>query len=131
MSSEEAPDWLVRLYEEQGGTLHRLVVLLGAEQQSGRIVRSALLALHRRGHRLIDPAERVEFLHEHVVHLARAVRPAQTPITMPQVPEARQQEILSAVSSLPPRTAELIIVSHYLSVFGPELAAIMRMNTDR
>ena len=56
------------------------------------------------------------------------MRPAQTPITMPQVPEARQQEILSAVSSLPPRTAELIIVSHYLSVFGPELAAIMRMS---
>lgn len=128
MAAEEAPDWLVRLYEEQGGTLHRLVVLLGAEQQSGRIVRSALLALHRRGHRLIDPAERVEFLHEHVVHLARAVRPTQTAITMPHVPEARQQEILSAVSSLPPRTAELVIVSHYLSVFGPELAAIMRMS---
>lgn len=128
MSSEEAPDWLVRLYEEQGATLHRLVVLLGAEEQSGRIVRSALLALHRRSHRLLDPVERVEFLHEHVVHLARAVRPAQAAIILPDVAESRQREILGAVSTLPPRTSELVIVSHYLSVFGPELAAIMRMS---
>ena len=128
MSSEEDLDWLVRVYEEQGATLHRLVVLLDAEDQSGRIVRSALLALHRRGHRLIDPAERVEFLHEHVVHLAHAVRPAQSPIQLPEVAEARQQEILRAISAMPPRMAELLIVSHYLSVFGPDLAGIMRMS---
>ena len=54
MPAHESPDWLVRIYEEQGSSLHRLVVLLGAEAQSGRIVRSALLALHRRGHRMID-----------------------------------------------------------------------------
>ena len=56
--ADESPDWLVRLYEEQGATLHRLTVLLGAEEQSGRILRGALLALHRRSQRLIDPAER-------------------------------------------------------------------------
>lgn len=128
MASDEDLDWLVQLYEEQGPTLHRLAVLLDAEQQSGRIVRSALLALHRRGHRLIDPAERVEFLQEHVVHLARAVRDAQAGIRLPEVPEPRQQELLTQLSHLPQRTAELLIVSHYLSVFGPELAGIMRMS---
>lgn len=128
MASDEAPDWLVRLYEEQGATLHRLAVLLDAEAQSGRILRSALLALHRRGHRLIDPAERIEFLQEHVVHLARGVRGATDPIRLPEVAEGRQREILRAVSSLPPRAAELVIVSHYLAVFGPELAGIMRMS---
>ena len=43
MRADESPDWLVRLYEEQGATLHRLTVLLGAEEQSGRILRGALL----------------------------------------------------------------------------------------
>lgn len=128
MAPDEDLDWLVRAYEEQGATLHRLVVLLDAEEQSGRIVRSALLALHRRGHRLIDPAERVEFLYEYVVHLAQSVRTAQAPIELPGVADARQQEILRAISAMPARMAELLIVSHYLSVFGPELAGIMRMS---
>lgn len=128
MAADESPDWLVRLYEEQGSSLHRLVVLLGAEAQSGRIVRSALLALHRRGHRLIDPAERVEFLQELTVHLARAARTAQDPLVLPEVDDPRQSELLHAVSALPPRTAEILVVSHYLSAFGPELAGIMRQS---
>ncbi|MFT3887848.1 MAG: GerMN domain-containing protein [Arachnia sp.] len=128
MAAHESPDWLVRLYEEQGSSLHRLVVLLGAEPQSGRIVRSALLALHRRGHRLIDPAERIEFLQEHTVHLARAVRVAQDRLTLPEVDDPRQNELLHAVSALPARTAEILVVSHYLSAFGPELAGIMRQS---
>ena len=128
MPAHESPDWLVRIYEEQGSSLHRLVVLLGAEAQSGRIVRSALLALHRRGHRLIDPTERVEFLQEHTVHLSRAARLAQDPLVLPEVDDPRQNELLRAVSALPPRTAEILVVSHYLSTFGPELAGIMRQS---
>lgn len=128
MATEEGADWLVRLYEEQGATLHRLVVLLGAESQSGRIVRGALLALDRRGHRMIDPAERIEFLQENVVHAARAVRSVQLPLTLPEVDDERQHEILRHLSLLPVRMAEILVVSHYLSVFGPELAGIMRLS---
>lgn len=128
MAADEAPDWLARLYEEHGATLHRLAVLLGAEDQADRIVRSALLALRRRSHRLIDPVERVYFLQEHVVHLARAVRPATEALEMPRVDERRQDEILSALTAMPARTAELLVVSHYLAVFGPDLANIMRMS---
>ncbi len=128
MASDDAPDWLVRIHEEHGAALHRLVVLLGAEEESGRIVRSALLALHRRGHRMIDPAERVEFLQEHAVHLARAVREPQAPLALPPVDDARQQQVLQVVSSLPPRASEILVVSHYLAVFGPELAGIMRLS---
>ncbi len=128
MTAEESPDWLVKLYEEQGITLHRLVVLLGVEDASGRIVRSAMLALHRRGNRLIDPGERVEFIAEHAVHLARASRTVTSQLTLPAVAEARQNDILRGIASLPPRMAEILVVSHYLSVFGPELAAIMRMS---
>lgn len=128
MAKEETLDWLVQLHEEQAPTLHRLAVLLGAESESGRIVRSAMLALYRRGHRLIDPVERVQFLQEHVVHLARAVRPATATLSLPSVEEPRQEEILTALSALPTRMSELIVVSHYLSVFGPDLAGIVRMS---
>lgn len=128
MAADEAPDWLARLYEEQGATLHRLSVVLGAEDQAERIVRSAFLALRRRSHRMVDPVERVHFLHEHVVHLARAVRPTTEPLTLTQVEDPRQEEIVAAVSTMAPRTAELLIVSHYLSLFGPDLANVMRMS---
>lgn len=128
MAADEAPDWLARLYEENGATLHRLTVLLGAEEQSGRIVLSALLALRRRAHRMIDPVERVYFLQEQVVHLARAVRPTGASLQLPQGEGPRQDAILKAVSGMMPRSAELLIVSHYLAVFGPELANIMRLS---
>lgn len=128
MHPDEAPDWLERLYDEQGPTLHRLTVLLGAEEQAGRIVLSALLALRRRSHRIVDPVERVHFLQEHVVHLARAVRPAVETLDLPPVDVYRSDEILGVLSAMPPRTAELLVVSHYLSVFGPDLANIMRMS---
>ena len=39
-----------------------------------------------------------------------------------------EAELLRAVSELPPRTAEILVVSHYLSTFGPELAGIMRQS---
>ncbi|NHB85477.1 hypothetical protein G7085_14955 [Tessaracoccus sp. HDW20] len=103
-------------------------MLLGAEEQSGRIVRGALLTLHRRSHRIIDPAERIEFLQEHVVHAARAVRPPQQSIALPAVEDPRQNELLRQLSVLPSRMSELVVVSHYLGVFGPELAGVMRMS---
>lgn len=127
-AADEAPGWLAQLYEEHGATLHRLVVLLGAGDQGDRIIRSALLALCRRAHRLIDPVDRVHFLEEQVVHLARAVRPALDPLILPTVEEPRHQQILTALSSMTPRAAEQLIVSHYLAVFGPDLATVMRMS---
>ncbi|AQP43686.1 GerMN domain-containing protein [Tessaracoccus flavus] len=128
MAGEEERDWLLQLHEEHGAMLHRLAVLLGAADESERIVRSAFLALYRRGRRVIDPADRVEFLHEHVVHLARAVRGSQGSIELGSVPDSRQDEILRSIGESPDRAAELLVVSHYLGVFGPELAGIMRMS---
>lgn len=62
------------------------------------------------------------------MHLARAARTAQDPLVLPEVDDPRQSELLHAVSALPPRTAEILVVSHYLSAFGPELAGIMRQS---
>lgn len=128
MAGGDDREWLLQLYEEHGAMLHRLAELLGAADESERIVRSSFLALYRRGRRVIDPADRIEFLHEYIVHLARAVRGPRGSIDIGSVPDARQDEILRAISQSPDRTAELLVVSHYLGVFGPELAGIMRMS---
>lgn len=125
--TETETQWLVDIHDEHAATLHRLIVLLGAEAQSGHILRSALLSLGRRGNRLVDPVERVEYLQEQVVHHARSVRGTTGTLMLPEVAESRQQEILAAIAAMPVRLGESLVISHYLSVFGPELAGILRM----
>lgn len=123
----ETSTWLIDLFEEQGPTLHRLAVMLGAESESGHILRTSMLALAKRSNRIVDPSERLEYLAEQVVHQARAVRGQAAILELMEVAEPRQEEICQAVKALPMRLGELLVVSHYLSVFGPELAGIMRM----
>ncbi len=125
--TESASQWLVDLYEEHGTSLHRLLVLLGAESESGHILRAALMGLSRRAHRLVDPLERVGFLAEEVVHDARSARGPSGTLQMPEVANQRQQEIQDAITALPVRLGEVLVISHYLSVYGPELAGILRM----
>lgn len=126
MAEDPDTSWLVDLYDEHGTTLHRLTVMLGAEAESGHIVRAALLHLQRRSNRLVDPVERVEFLQEQVIHLARSARGGGG-LSFPDVADTRQQQILEALAGLPIRQGEIIVVSHYLSSFGPELAGLCRM----
>ncbi|GAB3816623.1 hypothetical protein GCM10028820_16190 [Tessaracoccus terricola] len=118
---------LVDLYEEHGTSLHRLAVLLGAETASGHILRTALLSLGRRVNSVVDPMERLEYLQEQVVHQARSARGSGGALTLPDVDDARQQEILAGIRTLPVRDGEVLVISHYLSIFGPELAGILRM----
>ncbi len=124
---ESETQWLVDLYEEHGTSLHRLVVMLGAESESGHILRAAMIGLSRRAHRLVDPLERVEFLAEEVVHNARSTRGPLGTLTLPELTNTRQQEIQAAITALPVRLGEVLVISHYLSTFGPELAGILRM----
>lgn len=126
MAAQIDVQWLVDLHDEHGATLHRLCVMLGAENQSGHIVRTALLTLARLGNRIVDPLERLEFLEEHVVHQARANRTGEA-LDLPVVEEPRQKEIINALTRLPVKLGEIIVVSHYLATFGPDLAGIMRM----
>ena len=125
--AESENQWLVNIYQEHGTSLHRLVVMLGAESESGHILRAALLGLSRRAHRLVDPLERVEFLSEEVVHDARSVRGATGGLHLPAVADTRQQEILTGIAALPVRLGEGLVISHYLAAYGPELAGILRM----
>ena len=107
--------------------MHRLAVMLGAESESGHILRTSLLGLAKRSNRIVDPSARVEYLAEQVVHQARSVRGPSGTLELLKISDPRQEEIRRAILALPIRLAEILLVSHYLSVFGPELAGIMRM----
>jgi RNA polymerase sigma factor, sigma-70 family len=119
--------WLIDLFDEQGPTMHRLAVMLGAESESGHILRTSLLGLAKRSNRIVDPSARVEYLAEQVVHQARSVRGPSGTLELLKIADSRQEEIRRAILALPIRLGEILLVSHYLSVFGPELAGIMRM----
>ncbi|MDO5066952.1 MAG: GerMN domain-containing protein [Propionibacteriaceae bacterium] len=123
----EDESWLSELFEEQGATLHRLSVLLGAETAAGHIIRTALLGLSRRERRIIDPADRVEYLIEQVIHRARSVRGSSGTLQLMEVADPRQNEICRAVVEMPVKMGELLLVAHYLSLFGTSLAGVMRM----
>lgn len=115
--------WVLELHEEQRPTLYRLAVMLGAGDEANDIVRSATMALHRRRRRLVDPMERIEFLQEQIVHLTR---PLNRPVAV-SVPDDEFAGLMRSLSQLPRPMAELLVVSHYLGTFGPELASVMRM----
>lgn len=126
MAERAGLDWLLDLHEEQRSTLYRLAVMLGAGDEASDVVRDALLALQRRARRVLDPMERVEFLQEQVVHLTRGLG-GQTRVPTPD--DARHLPVLDALHSLSPAAQELLVVSHHLGVYGPELAGVMRLST--
>ncbi len=120
-------DWLADFYAEHGVKLHRAMILLGMPVEHAEYhLRAALTAAIRRSNRLIDPADRLEYVMENLVHAARSVRGDRGRFMLPEVADARQQRILDCLHQLPSRVAEILIVSHYLGSFGPELAIVMR-----
>lgn len=124
MPQDAALDWVLALHEEHGTKLYRLATMLGAGEHAEEIVRDALLTLHRRGRRIVDPQEREEFLPEHVVHV---VRPLGRDVSIPSVEDESDVQLLETVGALPRHMAEILVVSHYLGTFGPQLARVMRM----
>lgn len=129
MAPQSDRQWLVDILDEHGTRLYRLSSLLGAGSEAKAIVRTSLMAVGRRGGRLVDPLERIEFVQEQVVHHSRSARGSGRP-HFPQVAERRGQEILQALEDMPVKLSEILVVSHYLATFGPQLATIMRMTVS-
>lgn len=122
-AAQESLVWVLDLYEDQYSPLYGLVRLLGAGDQSGTVVRQAFLSLHSRSRRMVDPQERVEYLREQVVHGARAVG---GPFELPEPDDGRYTSLIRALRDQPRHTYEILVVSHALGIFGPELARVMR-----
>lgn len=125
MKAQESLEWILDLYEDQYASLHRLARMLGAGDEAVDVVRSAFLMLYRRSRRLIDPEERVEFLREQVIHDAhsRGRRP-----DIPDPDDWRRVGLVKALREQPAPYLEILVVSHALGLFGPELARVMRLS---
>lgn len=123
MAKQESIDWLLEIYEEQHAHLFRLATLLGAGPKAGEIVRDAMLALLRRRNRVVDPVERVELLREQVIHLTH---PVGFRANLPVPEDGRYLALMRTVYDLPQQLGEIVVVAHYLNVFGPELSHVMR-----
>src|SRR5699024_5127470 len=55
------------------------------------------------------------------------VRALGRPITIPEPVEDNYTELLQVLRSLPRHMGEMLVVSHFLVTYGPELARVMRM----
>lgn len=107
--------------------MHRLVCLLGAEAAAPEITWQALTVVARRARRYVDPIDRIEALQEQLVHLSRSERGSAGQLWLPAVTEPSHQAILTGLNRLPIKLGELLVVAHYLQIFGPELAHVMRL----
>lgn len=125
----EGLDDLIQLYEEQRPRLYRLARLLGAGTEAGPIVRAAFRSLHRRSKRLIDPQERVEYLTEQVVHLARTA--FGEGVDIPDPDDGRYLPLIERLRKQSASSAEILVVSHFMTMFGPELSRVMRLTVHR
>ncbi|WP_297741401.1 GerMN domain-containing protein [uncultured Tessaracoccus sp.] len=125
----EGIDDLIELYAEQRPRLYRLARLLGASTEAGPIVRSAFRSLHRRSRRLIDPQERVEYLTEQVVHLARTA--SGEGVEIPDPDDGRYLPLIERLRRQSASSAEILVVSHFMTMFGPELSRVMRLTVHR
>lgn len=126
---DERIDELIELYEEQRPRLYRLARLLGAGTEAGSTVRSAFRSLHRRSKRLIDPQERAEYLTEQVVHLTRTA--SGEGVDIPDPDDGRYLPLIERLRTQSASSAEILVVSHFMTMFGPELSRVMRLTVHR
>lgn len=126
---DERIDELIELYEEQRPRLYRLARLLGAGTEAGPTVRSAFRSLYRRSKRLIDPQERVEYLTEQVVHLTRTA--SGESVDIPDPDDGRYLPLIERLRKQSASSAEILVVSHFMTMFGPELSRVMRLTVHR
>lgn len=127
-ADDEGFDWILDLYETQRPSLYRLARMLGASSEADSIVRTAFETLYRRRHRVIDPQERVEYLREQVVHLTRGVG-GQIDVPVPE--DIRHRFLIERLEEQEFDDGEILVVSHFLGVFGPELSRLMRLSVRR
>ena len=135
-----ADEAVTQLYAGHYASLVRLASLLLRDSGSAEdVVQDAFVAMHGRWHRLRDPDKALAYLRRCVVNRAhsllrhRAVVEKHQPGRPPDEPAAdvdvlaREQadEVLRALTGLPARQREVLVLRHYLDLSEAEIAAAL------
>jgi RNA polymerase sigma-70 factor (sigma-E family) len=133
-----APRTLADLYREHRMRLVRLAILLVDDQSTAEdVVQEAFTGLHRHWSGLRDEAAAVAYLRTAVVNGARSVlrrrRTAREYVPPHQVNarsaeslvmlSAEHQAVVDALSTLPPRQREVLVLQYYGGLSESEIAA--------
>lgn len=136
----DAGDLVGGLFECHAVRLIRMAVLLVGDQSSAEdVVQDAFLGLYRGAGRLRDPANAVAYLRTSVLNGCRSVlrsrkRAWSSLLTAPHDPPVwsaesaamageDRREVLRAVTHLPPRQREVLVLRYYLNLSDQEIAA--------
>ena len=136
----DAGDLVGDLFECHAVRLIRMAVLLVGDQSSAEdVVQDAFLGLYRGAGRLRDPANAVAYLRASVLNGCRSVLRSRkrawssllTAAPDPPVWSAEsaamagedRREVLRAVTRLPPRQREVLVLRYYLNLSDQQIAA--------
>ena len=127
------------LYAAHWTQLVRLAVLLVRDVGTAEeVVQDSFVAVHGRWDRLRDHDRALAYLRQAVVNRSRSVlrhrtvvdrhvraeaaRPSADPSSDPGVTTARRDAVLTALSHLPARQREVLVLRHYLDLSEAEIA---------
>lgn len=142
-TDSDADTAVTELYMTHYVRLVRLAaLLLGNDSAAEEVVQDAFVALHRRWHKLRDPARATAYLRASVVNGTRSIhRRRAVAIRHPEdrpfdVPSAEQHAILDAASAalvdalseLPRRQCEALVLRYYGGLSEAEIAAAMKIS---
>lgn len=139
-AAAEADAALAELFQTQYAAMHRLAVLLGADDAED-IVAEAFYQLYRRWKKLRGADKAVPYLRSVVCNLTRmrlrhlqVVRKHTTPETAPEPGTSAEAEALlhddqralvAALKELPSRQREALVLRHWLGLREAEIAEAM------
>ncbi|HEY3954885.1 MAG TPA: SigE family RNA polymerase sigma factor [Streptosporangiaceae bacterium] len=134
---------IIELYSVQYKALVRLAVMLVRDTSTAEeVVQEAFISMHDSWHRLKDSGKALAYLRQAVVNGSRSVLRHRTvvekhaPKPAPDMPSAEhgamalleRSAVIAALSHLPERQREAIVLRYYADLSEAEIAAAMRIS---
>jgi RNA polymerase sigma-70 factor (sigma-E family) len=134
---------IIELYSVQYKALVRLAAMLVRDTSTAEeVVQEAFISMHDSWHRLKDTEKALAYLRQAVVNGSRSVLRHRTvvekhaPKPAPDMPSAEhgamalleRSEVIAALSDLPARQREAIVLRYYADLSEADIAAAMRIS---
>ena len=140
MTGQAADDAVEAMYRAQYRALVRVAALLVGDVATAEdVVQDSFIALHRAWRRLRDPGKALPYLHRSVINHSRSVLrhravagryPPLPALELPSAEEsalavAQRSAVLAALSALPARQREVLVLRYYADLSEAQIAAAM------